>query len=390
MADLGRLVRRTLLTTVTAAALTAAYIAPPREHFTENVPSGSDTTEAVPTLDYTHFYEPSNVPQTQYDPRLEKLIDKEIKKIMNPKRTELAELAEGLSRLTRFRDYIEVSSMVHNWPEKYFAAHLVVECQGRVDAVSPTKCKGPGQFDTATAEGEGITINFAVDERMMPDAFFAAGEYLAKAFPDRAGDPAMDRAYALGGYNSGFNGMRRRAEKAYAARLADAKEHPGKYEADELDINVMDFWDKIRGEGRAHIAKVLARQRIMEDPADYGLKFDMQPLFTETHVEYILGPKETFATLKREYDVSLAELIEANPHVRNPNRVPVNTKVYIPKTTETHVEYILGPKETFSTLKREYDFSLAELIEANPHVRHPDRVPVNTKVYIPRTSETLR
>ncbi len=106
---------------------------------------------------------------------------------------------------------------------------------------------------------------------------------------------------------------------------------------------------------------------------------------------YTIREGDTLFSLSRRFNISLDDLLEANPGI-NPDRlmigqricVPLGEPVECPKDTES---YRIRAGDTFYAIARRFDVPLEALIDANPGV-NPDALLVGQIICIPKVTPT--
>ncbi|WP_052675735.1 LysM peptidoglycan-binding domain-containing protein [Paenibacillus sp. IHBB 10380] len=104
---------------------------------------------------------------------------------------------------------------------------------------------------------------------------------------------------------------------------------------------------------------------------------------------------ETLYELSKKYGVSLEELIEANPQLSNPNELSVGDKVKIPSqaTPVPAPEQIIHKHavkqgDSLWKLSKAWGISLKEMIDANPQLKNPNALLLGEIVNIPKSGMT--
>lgn len=108
---------------------------------------------------------------------------------------------------------------------------------------------------------------------------------------------------------------------------------------------------------------------------------------------YVIQPGETFFALSRRFGTTVSALISANPLV-DPNNLQIGLAICVPRQPafppcpEGNF-YTIRPGDTFFSLARRFNVSLDDLLEANPGV-DPDRLFVGQVVCIPLAVPPVR
>ncbi|CAB3393179.1 LysM peptidoglycan-binding domain-containing protein [Kyrpidia spormannii] len=99
---------------------------------------------------------------------------------------------------------------------------------------------------------------------------------------------------------------------------------------------------------------------------------------------YTIRPGDTLAAIAQFFNVSLADLIEANPGI-DPYRLRVGQIICIPlavpPVTCPH-RYIVQPGDTFYSIAQRFNISVDALMRMNPHVR-PEALLIGQTICLP-------
>lgn len=104
---------------------------------------------------------------------------------------------------------------------------------------------------------------------------------------------------------------------------------------------------------------------------------------------YRIRPGDTLYNIAQFYNISLEDLLEANPGI-NPNMLMIGQVICIPLATppvtcrEGYQEYEIKAGDTFYGIAKRFDLSTERLIEANPNV-NPRSLLVGQKICVPST-----
>jgi LysM repeat protein len=101
---------------------------------------------------------------------------------------------------------------------------------------------------------------------------------------------------------------------------------------------------------------------------------------------YVIKAGDTFFSLAQRYNTTVAAIISANPLV-DPNRLRIGQTICIPRQPiyppcPEGNYYTIKPGDTLYSLARFYNVSLNDLIEANPGI-NPDNLRVGQVICIP-------
>ncbi|NLG83641.1 MAG: LysM peptidoglycan-binding domain-containing protein, partial [Firmicutes bacterium] len=92
---------------------------------------------------------------------------------------------------------------------------------------------------------------------------------------------------------------------------------------------------------------------------------------------YTIRPGDTFFALARRFGTTVAALVSANPFV-DPDNLQIGQRICLPRQPQFPAcpegnFYTIRPGDTFFSLARLFNVSLDDLLEANPGV-DPDRL----------------
>lgn len=92
---------------------------------------------------------------------------------------------------------------------------------------------------------------------------------------------------------------------------------------------------------------------------------------------YTVRRGDTISRLALRYDLTLQDLLTANPDVMNPNRLRVGEKVCIPLpipevNCPVGVLHMIRKGENLVSIAERYNLTLEELLKANPQIRNPN------------------
>jgi LysM repeat protein len=112
---------------------------------------------------------------------------------------------------------------------------------------------------------------------------------------------------------------------------------------------------------------------------------------------HIVKKGDTLYDLAQKYHVELDKLIASNPHIVNPDRIEVGMKVKIPTapmpiepTEGTYkFKHVVKQGDSLWKLSKAWDVPLAELIAANPQLKNPNVLLTGEVVYIPKSAADI-
>ncbi|MCD9025686.1 LysM peptidoglycan-binding domain-containing protein [Cohnella sp. NL03-T5] len=98
---------------------------------------------------------------------------------------------------------------------------------------------------------------------------------------------------------------------------------------------------------------------------------------------------DTLYLIAKKYNVSLEDIIKANPEISNPDAIDVGMKVKIPSQPKTAMEvihhHIVQQGDTLWKLSKAWGIQLADMIKANPQLKNPNALLTGEVVNIPKT-----
>lgn len=101
---------------------------------------------------------------------------------------------------------------------------------------------------------------------------------------------------------------------------------------------------------------------------------------------YTVQSGDTMYRIAQRNKVSLEELLEANPQIKDPSILYVGQKICIPKNNqlpECEEYYSVKPGDTMYDIAQRYDLSLDALVAANPQIANPAILYPGQKICIP-------
>jgi morphogenetic protein associated with SpoVID len=98
---------------------------------------------------------------------------------------------------------------------------------------------------------------------------------------------------------------------------------------------------------------------------------------------------DTLFLLAKKYNVSLEDLIKANPEISNPDEITVGMKVKIPTHSKSALEvvhhHVVQQGDSLWKLSKAWGVQLADLIKANPQVKNPNALLTGEVINIPKS-----
>jgi LysM repeat protein len=98
-------------------------------------------------------------------------------------------------------------------------------------------------------------------------------------------------------------------------------------------------------------------------------------------VIYVVQAGNSLSGIAKEYGVSIAELMKANPAITNPSLIRTGMELVIPIAVEG--KYVVLPGDTLWTIAQRFNVSVQDLLKANPQITDPDLIYVGEVLTIP-------
>lgn len=105
--------------------------------------------------------------------------------------------------------------------------------------------------------------------------------------------------------------------------------------------------------------------------------------FAEGQV-YTVKSGDTLSKIAGYYDVTVSDILAANPSITNPSWIYVGQKITIPSSK--FVKYTVRSGDTFGGIAAKFQISIAELKKANPQITDISRIYVGQILMIPDTN----
>ena len=96
---------------------------------------------------------------------------------------------------------------------------------------------------------------------------------------------------------------------------------------------------------------------------------------------YTVRSGDTLYKIASRYDVTLQEILDANPSITNAALIYVGQTITIPSTKL--VDYTVQRGDTMWAIAKRFEISYSELLKANPNITDPSRIYVGQTVMIP-------
>ncbi|HVA58468.1 MAG TPA: LysM peptidoglycan-binding domain-containing protein [Gemmatimonadaceae bacterium] len=279
-------------------------------------------------------------------------------------------ITQQLERGTRYEGMIREQFRAAGLPEDMYYLGLI-ESGYDPNAYSSAAAVGMWQFMAGTARGEGLRVDWWIDERRDPVKSTAAAAKFIKGLRDQFGSLYLAAAAYDGGPGRIQRGLTR-----YADALQDT-------EGDDLYFALSDK-DYLRAETREYVPRLIAAALVAKDPKRYGL--DIQPESAFVYDSVRVGPTTPLAAIAAASGTTVAALQELNPQILRGMAPPDDSiDVRIPVGTAARFDTsfaALSPSERIgartvraksgeyaSTVARKYRITVHQLEEFNPHLR---------------------
>ncbi|BBI32550.1 LysM peptidoglycan-binding domain-containing protein [Cohnella abietis] len=99
---------------------------------------------------------------------------------------------------------------------------------------------------------------------------------------------------------------------------------------------------------------------------------------------------DSLYSIAKKYNVSLEDIIKANPEISNPDVIDVGMKVKVPSQSKPALEvihhHIVQQGDTLWKLSKAWGIQLVDLIKANPQLKNPNALLTGEVVNIPKTA----
>lgn len=284
--------------------------------------------------------------------------------------------AKWMGRSTVFRPMMYEKLRAAGLPEDLVYLSMV-ESGYSSNAYSSAAAAGLWQFIPSTGRLYDLRVDSWVDERRDPEAATdAAIAFLGDLYKEFG-----DWRLVWAAYNGG----------------------PGRVTRGQERHGTKDFWELVAKNAFAsetdnYVPKIMAAAIIGHNPERYGFTdINFQPMLSRDTVRIDQG-MFGLDVLAEAAGVSVDELREMNPHLRQFAIPPEGTFVHVPKGTGeafaanvaaippekrlSFQEHRVAKGETLGTIARKYGVSVSDLQRAN-HIKNPNQISVGTRLVIP-------
>jgi len=106
-------------------------------------------------------------------------------------------------------------------------------------------------------------------------------------------------------------------------------------------------------------------------------------------VTYFIKAGDTFYGIAAQYNVSLQDLIAANPQIANPNILYIGQRICVPVRCSGEF-YTIKSGENLNIIAQKFRVPLAQLLFVNPQITNPNIIYVGQRICIPATGEQYK
>lgn len=122
-------------------------------------------------------------------------------------------------------------------------------------------------------------------------------------------------------------------------------------------------------------------------------------------MSHVIRSGDTLGEIAQRYNVTVAQILAANPRIRNAHKIRIGQTIKIPrrktrymKTSQStrasislqnpEVENIYTVKrgDSLDKISKKYNISLAKILKANPSIKNANRIRIGQKIIIPSSS----
>jgi peptidoglycan lytic transglycosylase D len=279
-------------------------------------------------------------------------------------------VTQQIERGTRYEGMIRAQFRAAGLPEDMYYLGLI-ESGYDPNAYSKAAAVGMWQFMTGTARGEGLRVDWWIDERRDPVKSTIAAAKFIKELRDQFGSLYLAAAAYDGGPGRIQRGLTR-----YADALQDT-------EGDDLYFALSDK-DYLRSETREYVPRLIAAALVAKDPERYALQIQPESAFVYDTVR--VGPATPLAAIAAASGSTVAAVQELNPQILRgmapPNdsievRIPLGASerfdssfAALPEAARVGAHTVSAKSGQYaSTIARKYGITEHQLEEFNPHLR---------------------
>ncbi|MDE3172211.1 MAG: transglycosylase SLT domain-containing protein, partial [Gemmatimonadota bacterium] len=279
-------------------------------------------------------------------------------------------ITQEIERGTRYEGMIRAQFRAAGLPEDMYYLGLI-ESGYDPNAYSSAAAVGMWQFMAGTARGEGLRVDWWIDERRDPVKSTAAAAHFIKGLRDQFGSLYL----AAAAYDGGPGRIQRGLDR-YASSLQGAQ-------GDDRFFELADK-DYLRAETREYVPRLIAAALIGKNPKRYGL--DIRPESAFVYDSVRVGPATPLAAIARASGTSVASLEDLNPQILR-GMAPPDDSIQVrippggaagfwarydslPRADRVGVRRVRSRSgEYSSTIARKFGLTLKQLDDFNPKLR---------------------
>ncbi|HEY5219127.1 MAG TPA: transglycosylase SLT domain-containing protein [Gemmatimonadaceae bacterium] len=279
-------------------------------------------------------------------------------------------ITDRLDAGTKFEGMIRAQFRAVGLPEDLYYLGLI-ESGYDPNAYSKAAAVGMWQFMAGTARGEGLRVDWWIDERRDPVKSTAAAARFIKGLDDQFGSLYLAAAAYDGGPGRISRGLTR-----YADVLQDTA-------GNDLFFQLADR-DYLRNETREYVPQLIAAALVAKDPRRYGLIIQPESAFVYDSVR--VPPSTSLSAIADACGTTVATMQSLNPQILRGMSPPDDSiEVRVPAGSgagfyssfdalsklERSAVHIVRSKtgEYLSTIGHIYSLTVRQLEEFNPKVR---------------------
>ncbi|NDI35202.1 LysM peptidoglycan-binding domain-containing protein [Chengkuizengella sediminis] len=101
--------------------------------------------------------------------------------------------------------------------------------------------------------------------------------------------------------------------------------------------------------------------------------------------QYTVKANDTLWIISQRFGINTQVLMDANPHVSNPNNLRIGQVIYLPNSS-ARSSYIVQANDTMWIISQRLGINTQVLIDANPQISNPNNLIIGQTIYIPSSS----
>ena len=209
------------------------------------------------------------------------------------------QFSEWLTRGTRYEPMIRSKLRAASMPEDLYYLALI-ESGFSPDAYSSAAAVGVWQFMTATAKGEGLKVDWWVDERRDPSLATTAAVKHLSWLRGQFGSLFLAAAAYNGGSGLVSRGLTRHADAV------------GQVDGEEMFFALAET-NYLRVETRDYVPKLIAAALVAKSARKYDIMHDTLPPLMYDSVR--VAPATPLSAIAAAADASIESIVELNNHI---------------------------------------------------------------------------